>query len=110
MAARRRTPPLSAISSPPKSAPNWAPPSPPSSPRSIFRMSSTPETITTAIPEKPLHKNEQLKEQSKWLRGTILSDLANPTTGAVTEDSTQLMKFHGVYQQDDRDVRNQRRK
>ena len=73
-------------------------------------MSSTPETITIAEPEKPLHKNEQLKADSNWLRGNIRQDLADPTTGAVTEDSTQLMKFHGVYQQDDRDVRNQRRK
>lgn len=73
-------------------------------------MSSTPETITTAIPEKPLHKNEQLKADSNWLRGNILRDLADAATGAVTEESTQLMKFHGVYQQDDRDLRNQRRK
>ncbi|HVU35870.1 MAG TPA: NADPH-dependent assimilatory sulfite reductase hemoprotein subunit [Opitutaceae bacterium] len=61
-------------------------------------------------PEKPLHKNEQLKAESRWLRGNILRDLADQTTGSVTEDSTQLMKFHGVYQQDDRDLRNQRRK
>jgi sulfite reductase (NADPH) hemoprotein beta-component len=62
------------------------------------------------IPEKPLHKNEQLKAESKWLRGNIRRDLADTSTGAVTEDSNQLMKFHGVYQQDDRDLRNQRRK
>lgn len=62
------------------------------------------------LPEKPLHKNEQLKTESNWLRGTIRRDLADQTTGAVTEESNQLMKFHGVYQQDDRDVRNQRRK
>ena len=62
------------------------------------------------IPEKPLHKNEQLKADSKWLRGNILGDLADTATGSVSEDSNQLMKFHGVYQQDDRDLRNQRRK
>ncbi len=73
-------------------------------------MSSTTETITIPVPEKPLHKNEQLKAESHWLRGNILRELADTTTGAVAEDSTQLMKFHGVYQQDDRDVRNQRRK
>ena len=73
-------------------------------------MSSTPETITTAIPEKPLHKNEQLKAESNWLRGNIRRDLADAATGAVSEESNQLMKFHGVYMQDDRDVRNQRRK
>lgn len=62
------------------------------------------------LPEKPLHKNEQLKAESHWLRGTIRRDLADETTGSVTDESNQLMKFHGVYQQDDRDVRNQRRK
>lgn len=62
------------------------------------------------LPEKPLHKNEQLKAESRFLRGNILRDLADAATGSVTEDSTQLMKFHGVYQQDDRDLRNQRRK
>lgn len=73
-------------------------------------MSSTTETTSPASPAKPLHKNEQLKAESDFLRGNILRDLADPTTGAVSEDSTQLMKFHGVYQQDDRDLRTQRRK
>jgi len=72
-------------------------------------MSTSPES-SPAPTAKPLHKNEQLKGESNWLRGTILRDLADPATGAVTEESTQLMKFHGVYQQDDRDLRNQRRK
>ncbi len=71
-------------------------------------MSIQPDMIP--VPEKPLHKNEQLKAESNWLRGNILRDLADPTTGSVTEESNQLMKFHGVYQQDDRDLRNQRRK
>jgi sulfite reductase (NADPH) hemoprotein beta-component len=62
------------------------------------------------ITEKPLHKNEQLKAESRWLRGNISRDLADTSTGSVTEDSNQLMKFHGVYMQDDRDLRNQRRK
>lgn len=62
------------------------------------------------IPEKPLHKNEQLKAGSNWLRGDIVRDLADASTGGISEDSNQLMKFHGVYQQDDRDLRNQRRK
>lgn len=73
-------------------------------------MSSTPETVTIAIPEKPLHKNEQLKAESNFLRGNILKDLADTSTGAITEDSSQLTKFHGIYMQDDRDLRNQRRK
>ncbi|MES2694534.1 MAG: NADPH-dependent assimilatory sulfite reductase hemoprotein subunit [Verrucomicrobiota bacterium] len=73
-------------------------------------MSSTPDTITTAIPEKPLHKNELIKSESNFLRGNILKDLADTTSGTITEDSAQLTKFHGIYAQDDRDLRNQRRK
>ena len=73
-------------------------------------MSSTPETTAPAAPAKPLHKNEQIKTESNFLRGSILKDLADTTTGAITEDSAQLTKFHGIYMQDDRDLRNQRRK
>jgi sulfite reductase (NADPH) hemoprotein beta-component len=68
-------------------------------------MSTTNET-----PAQPLHKNEILKAGSNFLRGAILHDLADPSTGTVSEDSNQLMKFHGVYSQDDRDLRNARRK
>ena len=67
-------------------------------------------TDMSPIPEKPLHKNEQLKAESNWLRGNILRDLADPSTGTITEESNQLTKFHGIYGQDDRDLRNQRRK
>ncbi len=73
-------------------------------------MSSTPETTNTAIPEKPLHKNEQLKAESNFLRGNILRDLSDHSTGGITEESGQLTKFHGIYAQDDRDLRNQLRK
>lgn len=62
--------------------------------------------------DKPvqLSKNETIKENSRYLRGTILEGLADLSTGALCEDDTQLLKFHGVYQQDDRDVRNERRR
>ncbi|HEY5080172.1 MAG TPA: NADPH-dependent assimilatory sulfite reductase hemoprotein subunit [Opitutaceae bacterium] len=62
------------------------------------------------VGEKPLHKNEQLKAQSNYLRGHILSDLEDASSGTITEDSAQLTKFHGIYPQDDRDLRSQRRK
>jgi sulfite reductase (NADPH) hemoprotein beta-component len=68
-------------------------------------MSSTPETITIPIAEKPLHKNEQIKADSDFLRGNILRDLADQSNGTITEDSGQLTKFHGIYAQDDRDLR-----
>ena len=55
-------------------------------------------------------KNEDLKVQSRFLRGTIAEGLAQVETGAIVEDDTQLIKFHGSYMQDDRDVRGERSK
>ncbi len=60
-------------------------------------------------PQK-LHKNEGIKDDSNYLRGTILESLADVSTGSIADDDQQLTKFHGLYQQDDRDVRNDRRK
>ncbi|SPJ33330.1 NADPH-dependent assimilatory sulfite reductase hemoprotein subunit [Kushneria phyllosphaerae] len=54
--------------------------------------------------------NESLKVNSDFLRGRLMEDMADNATGAVSPDDTQLTKFHGFYMQDDRDVRDQRRK
>ena len=51
---------------------------------------------------------ERIKAASRKLRGTLAESLANPVTGALAEDDTQLSKFHGIYQQDDRDLRSER--
>ena len=59
---------------------------------------------------KPLSRNEALKEASRFLRGTIAEGLTQVETGALSEDDTQLTKFHGIYQQDDRDLRPERAK
>ncbi|MCT8468607.1 NADPH-dependent assimilatory sulfite reductase hemoprotein subunit [Chromohalobacter canadensis] len=56
-----------------------------------------------------LHPNERLKVESHYLYGTLEESLADRATGAVNEADTQLTKFHGFYQQDDRDVRDDRR-
>ncbi len=53
---------------------------------------------------------ERIKARSRHLRGTLVESLKDPLTGAIAEDDTQLSKFHGVYQQDDRDVRNERKR
>ncbi|MBO08635.1 MAG: sulfite reductase [Acidobacteria bacterium] len=53
-------------------------------------------------------KVEVIKAESDFLRGTILEGLADTSTGAIAADDTQLSKFHGVYQQDDRDLRKDR--
>jgi sulfite reductase (NADPH) hemoprotein beta-component len=55
-------------------------------------------------------RNEFLKEESHFLRGTIADGLSHVETGAISEDDTQLIKFHGSYMQDDRDVRGERAK
>ncbi len=53
---------------------------------------------------------ERIKARSGHLRGTLAQSLADPLTGALSEDDTQLSKFHGIYQQDDRDVRSERKR
>jgi sulfite reductase (NADPH) hemoprotein beta-component len=55
-------------------------------------------------------RNEFLKEESHYLRGTIADGLSHVETGAISEDDTQLIKFHGSYMQDNRDVRGERAK
>jgi sulfite reductase (NADPH) hemoprotein beta-component len=51
---------------------------------------------------------EEIKARSDFLRGTIVESLADGATGTLAEDDTQLSKFHGFYQQDDRDIRAER--
>ncbi|PMG70992.1 assimilatory sulfite reductase (NADPH) hemoprotein subunit [Vibrio lentus] len=58
----------------------------------------------------PLADNERLKRESKNLRGTIEQDIQDRITGGFTADNFQLIRFHGMYQQDDRDIRNERTK
>jgi len=54
---------------------------------------------------KKLSKNESIKEESDYLRGTIAESLSDTSTGAISPDDSQLTKFHGTYLQDDRDKR-----
>lgn len=63
------------------------------------------------MPEiKPEHSEvEHIKERSNYLRGTIAEGLADEVTGALADADTQLTKFHGFYQQDDRDLRSERK-
>jgi len=58
--------------------------------------------------EKPLSDNERLKTDSNFLRGTILDDLEDSLTGGFRGDNFQLIRFHGMYEQDDRDIRAER--
>ena len=58
---------------------------------------------------KPLAANEGIKSASNFLRGTIAEELLDDSTGSITADNQQLTKFHGLYMQDDRDLRKERR-
>ena len=51
---------------------------------------------------------ERIKNASKGLRGTLKESLQDNITGALREDDQSLIKFHGLYQQDDRDRREER--
>lgn len=57
-----------------------------------------------------LSELETIKANSRHLRGTIVEGLADPITGAISDDDNKLLKFHGSYQQDDRDIRDERRR
>ena len=58
-----------------------------------------------------LGPDETMKDKSNYLRGSIAEGLLDRITGAVPSgDDVKLMKFHGIYQQDDRDLRDERRR
>jgi sulfite reductase (NADPH) hemoprotein beta-component len=54
------------------------------------------------------NENETIKDESNYLRGTIARGLGDPMTGGIAPSDQQVLKFHGIYQQDDRDVRIER--
>ena len=51
---------------------------------------------------------ERIKTASDGLRGSLKESLADDITGAIREDDQSVIKFHGMYQQDDRDRREER--
>ena len=57
---------------------------------------------------KELSRNERIKEASEYLRGTLAEGMRDAITGSIVEDDAQLVKFHGMYLQDDRDLRGER--
>jgi sulfite reductase (NADPH) hemoprotein beta-component len=62
------------------------------------------------VVEGKLADNERLKRESNFLRGGIEKDLSDNMTGGFNGDNFQLIRFHGMYQQDDRDIRAERTK
>ncbi|WP_411843095.1 NADPH-dependent assimilatory sulfite reductase hemoprotein subunit [Salinicoccus sp. HZC-1] len=67
------------------------------------------EQNNTLLSEK-LDEMERIKADSNYLRGTIAEGLEDGITGAISAEDTKLLKFHGSYQQDDRDLRDERRR
>jgi sulfite reductase (NADPH) hemoprotein beta-component len=61
-----------------------------------------------SIDQRPPSANEGIKANSRLLRGTIAEGLTRVETGALADDDQQLTKFHGIYLQDDRDLRAER--
>ena len=73
-------------------------------------MSATPPRFDLSAPLEVLHFNERVKYDSRQLRGTLDASLDDAATGAVDETDGLLTKFFGIYQQDDRDLRDERRR
>ena len=66
------------------------------------------DDIKTADEPPPI-TNEDIKAASNFLRGTIAEGLVDESTGAISAHDQQLTKFHGIYMQDDRDLRDSRK-
>ena len=74
-------------------------------------MSTDTAPQPAAPPTEPkLSPVEGFKAESRWLRGTIAEEFADPNLDHLSEPNKQLIKFHGSYQQEDRDARKTRGK
>ena len=73
-------------------------------------MSDSAHRFDLSAPLEQLHSSERLKHDSRYLRGTLEQSFADGVTGAVDPDDALLTKFFGIYQQDDRDLRDERRR
>lgn len=70
----------------------------------------TDRSCDISQPLERLSPDESLKAESDYLRGTIALGLLDRITSAVPGNDIKLMKFHGIYEQDDREVRDERRR
>ena len=71
----------------------------------ISPTTPSPSPASSIAPAKPPVKNELLKAADPRLAGTIAATLADPNAERFSDDDEQFIKFHGMYQQDDRDKR-----
>lgn len=70
----------------------------------------TDRSCDISQPLERLSPDESLKAENDYLRGTIALGLLDRITSAVPGNDIKLMKFHGIYEQDDREVRDERRR
>jgi sulfite reductase (NADPH) hemoprotein beta-component len=77
--------------------------------RSQEPVSFTVSPKDQTMPQE-LSRNERIKEASRHLRGKLAEGLAEEITGGIVESDQQIVKFHGMYLQDDRDLRGERRR
>jgi len=62
------------------------------------------------VPDGPPSDVERIKKESNYLRGSLAQSMLEPISAGISDDDNRLMKFHGSYLQDDRDLRNERQK
>lgn len=74
----------------------------------MSHVESEQEKLLTSL--NKFHQNEHNKFNSRYLRGTIKPNLTDSITGSMPENDTLLLKFHGIYQQDNREERAQRKR
>ena len=68
------------------------------------------KTIPIHITDGPPSDVETIKEKSNFLRGTLADTMKDDISAGIPDDDNRLMKFHGSYLQDDRDLRNERQR
>ncbi|WP_141653508.1 assimilatory sulfite reductase (NADPH) hemoprotein subunit [Anoxybacillus suryakundensis] len=68
------------------------------------------EKFLLTAPDGPPSDVERIKRESNYLRGTLKETMEDRITAGIPEDDNRLMKFHGSYLQDDRDLRSERQK
>lgn len=66
--------------------------------------------MANSTQNEKLSSDELLKEESNYLRGTLECSLKNDITGSLPFEDMKILKFHGSYQQHDRDLEKERRK
>src|SRR5208337_4637639 len=72
------------------------------------REESRPVTDATKPSAKKPAEQENIKTASNFLRGKIVHSFGNRVTASVPECENFLLKFHGTYMQDNRDIRDER--